>query len=359
MKKIIFFLAIFLFPINALAININSTSLVAMDIDSGRIFYEKNKDEKHLIASTTKIMTAVIAIESNKLTDIVEATEEILTMYGSNIYLEYHEHMLLEDLIYGLMLRSGNDAGVVIAKHVGGSVENFVDLMNKKAQDLGMKNTIFKNPTGLDDDENTMNYSTSYDMAILYKYAYSLPEFVKITSTKDYKTQSDFKSYYWKNRADIVLQYDKCTGGKTGYTPKAGRILASSASNGDLNITIFSINKGEYDTKLHQQIYEDIFYNYKSLLVVDKDNFKLKNNIYDETLYITESFKYPVTKQEEQEITKKIVMYEKHKHPKDKEKVGTLYVYKNDEIIFKTDIFIKLKQESLKTKIVKFFKKIF
>lgn len=359
MKKIIFFLTIVLFPINALAFNITSTSLVAMDIDSGRIFYEKSKDEKHLIASTTKIMTAVLAIESNKLTDIVEVTDEVLTMYGSNIYLEYHEHMLLEDLLYGLMLRSGNDAGVVIAKHIGGSIENFVTLMNKKAKELGMKNTTFKNPTGLDDDENAMNYSTAYDMALLYQYAYSLPEFKKITSTKYYKTQTDLKSYSWKNRADIVLKYDKCTGAKTGYTPKAGRILASSASNNDLNITIFSISKGDYGTKLHEEIYEDIFYNYKNLLIVDKNNFKLKNNIYNQKLYIEESFKYPVTKKEEQEITKKIIMDEKHKHINNKDKVGTLYVYKKEEIIFKTDILIEVKEKTFKSKIINFFKNLF
>ncbi len=362
MKKNLIILVLFLMlamPINTFAININSDALIAMDIDSGRVFYQKNPDQQKLIASTTKIMTCILAIESNKLTDLVEATDEILTIYGSNIYLEYHEHMLLLDLLYGLMLRSGNDAAMTIAKHIGGSVDNFVVLMNNKAKEIGMKNTTFKNPTGLDDDETKKNISTAYDMALLYRYAYNNQTFRTIVGTKKYQTTTEKKSYLWKNRADIVLNYDKATGGKTGYTPKAGRILASSASNNDLNVTIFSINHGSYDTKLHETIYEDIFYNYQNTLIVDKDNFKMKNNIYDKELYIEKSFKYPLTTKEKDQIEQKIVLEEKIKSPKNKDKVGTLYVSLNDEIIFKTDILIKVEHKSLKEKIISFFKNIF
>ena len=357
MKKIIFLLIIIIIPLNVHAVNINSSNLIAMDLDSGRIFYEKNKDEKKLIASTSKIMTSILAIESDKLQDITEATEEILTMYGSNIYLEYHEHMTLEDLIYGLLLRSGNDASATIAKHVAKTEENFVKAKINTV--IFLTDTIFKNPSGLDDDETSMNYSTAYDMALLYKYAYQNETFRKIISTKTYQTSSDYKAYSWTNRADIIHEYDKCTGAKTGYTPKAGRVLMSSASNNDLNVVIFSINKSNYDTKLHQNIYEDIFDNYKNVELVNKNNFKVDNNIYNKKLYITSSIIYPLTKQEEQKITKKIEYVEKIKNPHDKDVVGHLYIMLNDEIISKRDILIEVEKLSIKEKIINFFKKIF
>ena len=109
-------------------------------------------------------MTAILALESGKLNQEVTVGEEVLTMYGSNIYIDLDEKMTLLDLVYGLMLRSGNDASVVIAKYVGGTIENFVTMMNNKAQEIGMKNTVFNNPHGL--DEETQNKSTAYDMAL-------------------------------------------------------------------------------------------------------------------------------------------------------------------------------------------------
>ena len=252
MKKIFLFVISFiLFSSNVLA------SSIIMDIDSGRIFSEKASNEVRLIASTTKIMTAILAIESNRLEDIVTAKEEILSMYGSNIYLEYNENMTLLDLVYGLMLRSGNDASVVIASYVGGNIENFVSMMNKKAKELGLTNTIFSNPNGLDDD--TKNYSTAKDLAILYSYAYKNKTFRDIVGTKYYKTTSDLKSYTWKNRNNLLFTYSKANGGKTGYTPLAGRLLVSSASNNDLNLCMVTIDKSSYLYEVHEASYEKIF----------------------------------------------------------------------------------------------------
>ena len=142
-----------------------------MNKENGKklLFIEKNSNEKRLIASTTKIMTALLAIENDNLEDLVEAKEEILTIYGSNVYLEYHEHMLLLDLVYGLILRSGNDAAVTIANYIGGSEENFVNMMNEKAKILGMTNTIYENPHGL--DEQTQNYLYN-----IYHFSYFSPK---------------------------------------------------------------------------------------------------------------------------------------------------------------------------------------
>ena len=159
-----------------------------MDMDSNRILYEKNIDEQRLIASITKIMTAIIAIESGKLDEKVTVGDEVLKMYGSNIYIEVGEEITLRDLVYGLMLRSGNDAAVVIATYISGDEIKFVEKMNEKAKEVGMKNTIFNNCHGL--DENTQNKSTAYDMALLSSYAFKNPIYRKVVGTKKYKVKN-------------------------------------------------------------------------------------------------------------------------------------------------------------------------
>ena len=171
MKKllVIISLVLFLIPMNTYAIGESATSITVMDTDTGRVLYSKNQNEERLIASITKIMTAIVAIESGKLNEVVVVDDSILKSYGSGIYIEIGEQIKLEDLVYGLMLRSGNDAALMIAKYVSGSVEEFAKNMNEKAEKIGMKNTKFYNPHGL--DEETENVSTSYDMALLTSYA--------------------------------------------------------------------------------------------------------------------------------------------------------------------------------------------
>lgn len=214
MKKfllIIIILTIF-YPFTVLATDTSKSSIV-MDIDSNRVLYEKNANEKRLIASTTKIMTALLALESNKMDNLVEAKEEILKMYGTSIYLSLHEKMKLRDLVYGLMLRSGNDAAIVIATYLSGSEEEFVKKMNKKAKEIGMVNTTFQNAHGL--DEETKNYSTAHDMALLSSYVYkNFKEYRTITKTYKYQVQTEEKSYLWYNRNKLLKQYEFCTGGK-------------------------------------------------------------------------------------------------------------------------------------------------
>ena len=339
MKKIIItFLTFFICINNFQAQSLNTNAIVAMDMDSKRIFYEKNKDDKRLIASTTKIMTLITAIENGNLTDLVEAKEEVLTMYGSNIYLEYHEKMLLLDLLYGLFLRSGNDAAVVIAREVGGNIENFVKMMNDNAKRLNLRNTIYNNPHGL--DEETKNYSTAYDLALLYSYAYKNSIFREISKTKYYSCYSSFKYYKWKNRNKLLFKYEKSTGGKTGYTPLAKKVLVTSASDNDLDVVISSFNS-IYDYDLHESLYKDIFYNYKKVLILDKNNFNVKNNPFKGKLYIKSSFSYPLKKDEENKIIKKIEFYKIN--PKNNSKVGKIYIYLDESLIGARNIYYKSK----------------
>ena len=347
MKKIIFIFIILLF-INVSA----STSTIVMDTDTERILYQNNAYERKLIASTTKIMTFVVAYEYAKdFLDLeIEAGNEILKMYGTSIYLSLHEKMKLRDLLYGLMLRSGNDAAVVIANFVGGSEEGFVKLMNKKAKYLGMNNTIFNNPHGL--DENTKNYSTAYDMALLSNYASKIPLYREITGTKYYNVKTNLKSYSWINRNRLIFTYPKFTTGKTGYTPSAGKTFVTTAKNNDLELSIVTLNDfNNYET--HRNLYEKVFNKYEKVMLVSKDEFNKNNNKY----YLKNDIYYPLTSDEKKDITVKLVI----NNIDTSEIVVTL---KNKEIIHEKIYYIQDKDNIKRTnnlwsKVKEIFNKIF
>lgn len=320
---IVFFFLLVLFPIT---INAESfDNYIVMDMDSKRVFTSLDENKKVLPASTTKIMTLILAIENSNLEKIVTVGDEILTMDGSNIYIRVNEQILMQDLLYGMILRSGNDAAMTVAKTVGGDINSFVRLMNEKKDQLGMHNTIYNNPTGLDDNE--MNYSSMKDLAILYSYGYKNKTFRQIVGSKKYKTTSSSKSYLFNNRMKLLEMYDKATGGKTGYTKKAGRLLVSSASNKNLNLVIAS--KGNtYGYEEHIMFYEDIFKNYKNYKLLDKDKFKLKN------YYIKNSFIYPLSIKEKDKVTEKMVF------SKDK-KIGYIKIFLDNKLIHEEKMFRK------------------
>lgn len=176
----------------------SASSYILMDDTTSRVLVGKDIHSKRLIASITKIMTATLAIESGKLDEMVVVTDDILKAYGSGIYIEVGEEILLRDLVYGLMLRSGNDAATMIAVFVGGSEEEFINMMNKKANEIGMKDTIFNNPSGLPTPEG--NYSSVYDMALLTRYAMQYNDYREIVKTKKYKVTTNKKTYLWDNK---------------------------------------------------------------------------------------------------------------------------------------------------------------
>lgn len=304
-----------------------------MDLDSSRIIYENNAYEKRLIASITKIMTFVVGYEYGEmfLDKYVVAGDEILSMYGTSIYLNYKEEMTLKDLLYGLMMRSGNDAAVVIANYIGGSEEKFVELMNKKAKEIGMHNTIFRNSHGL--DEKTQNYSTAYDMALLSIYANKIPFYKEVSSTKYYDTKTENKAYSWVNRNNLLFLYKNCTGGKTGYTPSAGKTLVSTASKNDLNFTIVSLNDSNHYSN-HRKLYEKYFDEYENYMIIDKNIFN--NNLQHKrnNLYLMESIYYPIKENEKDKITYNI----------DLDKKEIIVFFKN-KIVLKKKIYTKNKKE--------------
>ncbi len=357
MKKIILIIMLLIMPMNTLAMAETATSAIVMDINSKRVFFEKNADNKRLIASITKIMTAVLAIENANLDDVVTVGEEVLSMYGSNIYIQLHEKMTLRNLLYGLMLRSGNDAAIVIATYVAGNEEKFVKMMNKKAKEIGMTNTVFSNSHGL--DEVSQNYSTARDMALLSSYAMTLEDYRKISETKQWNLQGEDKSYAWTNRNKLLFTYEFATGGKTGYTPKAGRTLVTTSAKDNLSLTSVTLNDGnEYGT--HKDMYEYVFNNYKNYLILDKNNFEIDENFYNEEIYIKESFYYPLTKKESEDI-KVLVKIIKLDNVKKDDKVGEVIVILNGEHIYQDNVYVKINNsnKNIFDRIKDFFRNLF
>lgn len=278
----------------------SASSTIIMDIESGRILYSNNIHNQRLIASITKIMTCIIVLENNNLDKEITIGKEILSMYGTNIYLEVGEKIKIKDLLYGLMLRSGNDAAITLAINTFGSEEKFVAKMNEKAKQLGMNDTIFLNPHGL--DEKTKNYSTAYDMAILSRYAYKNSIYRKIISTKKYNAKSSIKSYLWYNRMSLLNNYKYCVGGKNGYTPSAGKTLVSIAKKNNIVLTIVSLNDNDLYNN-HKKLYNKFINNYNLYTIIDKNNFKISSNFSKEQLYIKNSFRYPLTKDELEDVS--------------------------------------------------------
>ena len=195
---------------------------ILLDARTGRVLYEKNADKQSLIASTTKIMTALVVCEQCNVLDRMRIPKEAVGIEGSSMYLQEGEVLTIQELLYGLMLRSGNDAAVALAIYCGGTVEGFAELMNDKARALGMKNSHFVNPNGLDAPGH---YSTARDLGILAAYAMENPIFARTVSTKTV----NIGSRSLRNHNKLLWQVEGADGVKTGYTKAAGRILVSSA----------------------------------------------------------------------------------------------------------------------------------
>ncbi len=291
MKKIIVVLIMILLVI---PININASSYIVMDQNSGRVLNGSNYNESSLIASITKIMTTIIVLENSDLTDEVKVTEEVLKAYGSAIYIEVGEVLTVEDLLYGLMLRSGNDAAIMLAEHVSGSMESFAKLMNDKVDELGLKNTNFVNNHGLEETDGA-NKSTAYDMAIITKYAMDNSVYRKISGTESITVKSSYKTYSWQNKNRLLFSEEYINGGKTGYTEKAGRTLVTTSSQDNKEIIVVTIRDGN-DFENHKTYHENILNNYEAFKVLDKDVTSVKTE--EEVLYVKNDY-YALVKESE------------------------------------------------------------
>ena len=237
-----------------LAVGTSAQSAILIEQSSGRVLYENNADEERLIASITKIMTAVVALEHGELSARYKVTSADM-VEGSSMYLQVGEELTLEELLYGLMLVSGNDAALAVAHCVSGEIEDFVALMNDTARALGMTHTSFANPNGLDADSH---YSSARDMARLTAYALENETFRRIVST-EYVTIGE---RYLKNHNKLLSLYEGCLGVKTGYTKAAGRTLVCAAQRDGMELICVTLKDGN-DWNDHTALFDFGFAAYR------------------------------------------------------------------------------------------------
>ncbi|MFA9556096.1 D-alanyl-D-alanine carboxypeptidase family protein [Evansella sp. AB-rgal1] len=317
---------------------VSAKGAILMEQESGRILYEKEANIQMRIASITKIMTALLAIESGELDDWVTVSNNAEGTEGSSIYLTAGEKIKLKDLVYGLMLRSGNDSAVAIAEHVGGSLEGFVFMMNEKAEELGMTNTAFANPHGLDDHEE--HYSTAYDMAILTQYAMKSESYREVASTKSYRSVSKEERYrVFNNKNRLLTQlYKNSTGGKTGYTKRAKRTLVSTAEKDGVELIAVTINAPS-DWHDHMNLFEWAFNTFDVTTIVKEGTVQgIEDEYYKDKISAEYTFEYPLSKEEKENVQSKLVLYEPpsdqrwerdgHPYP-----IGTVQVELNNSIV--------------------------
>lgn len=213
----------------------DASAEIAMELTTGTVLSESNADAKLPMASTTKIMTAIIIVEDCNLDETLTAPKEAAGVEGSSIYLKAGEQIDVRDLLYGLMLRSGNDSAAALAIHHSGSIEKFVGVMNDRAKKIGAESTNFKNPSGLPDSEH---YTTARDLCKIACYAMKNDAFRQIVSTKSYSGK--YKSFVNKNK--MLYKFEGANGVKTGYTVKAGRCLVSSAERDGMDVVCVVLN---------------------------------------------------------------------------------------------------------------------
>lgn len=306
LSVLVFFLILNSSVLSALALTegeISAQAAVLMDRSSRRILFAKNHEERLPMASTTKIMTGLLAIERGDLKSRVVVSERAAGVEGSSIWLEEGEVKTLEELVFGLMLRSGNDAGAVIAEHLAGSVEGFSVMMTDKAREVGASNTSFRNPHGLHDEEH---FTTSYDLGLITCSALDLPEFREIIKTREKRIT--WPGHQWdrflRNQNKLLEMYQGADGVKTGWTTPAGRCFVGSATRDSWQLVAVVLNAPDMwqDTIT---LLDYGFENWKLQSLIKKDQFIKTREVAGGTrdkvkLVAAREFAYPLEVGEEE-----------------------------------------------------------
>ena len=289
--------AVLFLPLRANAVS--AEKAYVLDAVSGRVLFEKNGKDQSLIASTTKIMTALVVCEQCNVLDRMRIPKEAVGIEGSSMYLKEGEVLTLQELLYGLMLSSGNDAAVALAIYCGGTVEGFAELMNDKARVLDLSGTHFENPNGLD---SPGHYSTARDLAKLAAYAMENPIFYKTVSAKNVKVGER----YLTNHNKLLWRLEGADGVKTGFTKAAGRILVSSATREGRRLIAVTIDDPD-DWNDHAALLEEGFQQYSVQRIVTKgDHIGTLEVIGGENhrveVLAAEDFDYAITQEERPQL---------------------------------------------------------
>lgn len=314
----------------------SAKSMCTMEQNSKRVLYQKDMDTMRANASTTKVVTAITVLQNcNDLDKVITVNDKSIGVEGTSIYLRKGEQLSIRDLLYGLMLRSGNDSAVALAFEIGGTEENFVNMMNDLCKTIGTKNTHFANPHGLDDPNH---YTTAYDLALVTAYALNNPIFAEIVSTRQYvieKTNTSDKRYL-SNKNRLLNSLDGCIGVKTGFTSKAGRCLVSAIERNGVTIVCVVLNCGpmfEESAELLSRAFNE--YNFSPIVV---KNEVIRNEYYTDDqkgelcLYADETYSYPVLNSETDKLR---VVYKINKPSNDLQEgdeIGEISVFYNNHL---------------------------
>ena len=355
MKKVLLFLlliSITFTKVYALDLTKNAKSSVLIEASTGEIIYEKNKDEKLAPASMTKMMSLILIMEAIekenlKLDQIVTVSENAANMGGSQIYLEKNEKMSVDDLLKGICMASANDAVVALSETIYGSEEEFVKEMNKKAKQLGLKNTNFMNATGLDEENH---YSSAYDMALIARELVKHKKVLEYSSNyEDYLRQNTNKKFWLVNTNKLIKTYDGMDGLKTGYTEKAGYCLTATAKRN--NMRLISVIMNESDSKIRNSETSELLdygfnlYKVNNLVkknqvvtkYIDNKSVKLNNDV-----IVKNDIKILNKKNsKKRNITYEIILDNKNLPIKKNEKIGVIKVKENGKIIYSDNVYSK------------------
>ena len=354
MKKIYSFIIIILFALisqatsknihHTIFANDSSKAMIVIEAQSNRILMAKNETVQRANASTTKIATFLTVLKHCKNFDQkVKIDDRAIGIEGTSIYLKKGEQLTVEELLYGMMLVSGNDAATALALHISSSVEEFATLMTNEAKKCGAKNTTFKNPHGLDQNGHL---TTAYDLAQIVRECYKYPLFEKIVTTKNTKiTDSTGNGYrYLKNKNKLLWTFDGANGVKTGFTNNAGRCLVSSAKRDNMHLICVVLSCGPMfeESAIHL---EECFNKYKMCTILNQNSYLTKipvkntdNELID--VYTKQGFSFPLTTEEKSNIKTIVNFYNNIIAPLNKDQiVGELEIYLNKHLIFSEKIY--------------------
>lgn len=301
------------------------SSWAVIDADTGRLLMGENEHEKLPIASLTKVWTAFTVLENGMPLEETTISSAAASSEGSSIYLEQGTTIPVESLLYGLMLRSGNDAAYALAEYVGGSVEGFVDLMNEHALIYDLKDTVFTNPSGLHDEEHL---STAYETALMMRYAMENEQFKKIASAPTYKFTLGETTYHWSNKHRLLHDSETAIAGKTGFTKIAGRTLVTYFEKDNKRVIVVTLNDGN-DWQNHMALSERAFSEYKIETIAKKGFYKILPGIQGE---LKQPLQLLLKKDEKKKISHVVQI------PQNNQVAGRWIVYMDHAPMFSTNI---------------------
>lgn len=340
-RLILFMIVVVMLMLPETSLARGGSGYAVLDGDTGRVLFESNSDARLPIASLTKIWTALVAIENSNLQDEVVISPRAATAEGSSIYLQAGEKVTVETLLYGLMLRSGNDAATALAEHAGGSVEGFVKLMNERAVVAGLTNTVFMNPSGLHHDEHL---SSARDTAEMLRIALQNKTFKKIASTVLYRANTE-NGILWENKHRLLREGSgvaveigdetqqpvnalksakgSAFAGKTGFTKVAGRTLATAFQKDGQTCIVVTLNESD-DWNVHRGLASKVWQDYSLETVVKKGKYKVNKNL---SIRLEEPILLQLNKEEKDSVRQVL-------HVSRKRKEGVLSIFLGEERIY-------------------------